>query len=118
MAGLSIIVHKGKEIAFYDYRKLTEKEMIKVLEDSLDSEASKRNINLVLSDFTGSYVHSAFMNRVKEIAKQSKSKIKKSAVVGDFSESKRILLKVFNIFTGYNTQLFSNIEEAKNWLVD
>jgi hypothetical protein len=112
--GFSTIVYQGKEIAYFDFRKMREKQMIQVLEKAQTSNLEK--YPLVLTDFRDTFILPDFLKRVKEMGFKNRKFVKKSAVLG-MKGGKLVLLKFYNLFTKYETVPFQSFEAAREWLV-
>ena len=96
--GHSLITYKGKEISYIDYRGLTEEEMIKTVDDTVEWALKDNKPRLVLFNITKAYALSGFMKKSKEAGKKTKHLVIKSAIVG-VTEGKKILLKFYNAFS-------------------
>ncbi|MEA2042437.1 MAG: STAS/SEC14 domain-containing protein [Bacteroidota bacterium] len=118
----NIIKHKGKDIALLDYTNLKKPEQFaenvgKTIERiKYYKENNIKNL-LVLTDLTGSFIYGEGLKYLKESTKLGRPFVKKSAVIG-LSRSKKIMLNMINIFSGYETKAFSNKEDALDWLAE
>ena len=116
----TIIEHKGKKIAYLDYRNLKKPDDFKAKVGETIERTNyyyDNNIKdiLVLTDLTGSFIYGDAPKYLKQSTKLGKPFVKKSAVIG-LSGAKRVILNMINVFSGYQTKAFSSIEEAKDWL--
>ena len=118
MAGVSKITHKGKEILFVDYKGVTdEAEMISFLKEAQKIVINDNKPYLQLSDITGVFLTPEYMKKLKEIAKETPKIAIKRAVVG-ITPIKKIILNTYNLILGKNgLKAFSNLEDAKDWIV-
>ena len=115
------IEHKGKRILRADYRGChTEEEMLQVLDEQGKQLRLRPVKTLLLSDFGGTAVGSAFMNEVKRRGAESGDRlIEKNAVLG-VTGLKGILLDGFVAATGLKDRIrsFDNEADAMAWLVE
>lgn len=114
----TIILYKGKEILYTDYRGCkTDTELIAVLDEAAQILESRKDKVLGLSNYEGIFAGQDFMNRIKQVGREVASKkFDRSAAIG-VTGLKQILFQAYIAFTGdKNTRAFSSEEEAKDWL--
>jgi hypothetical protein len=116
MAGHSILTYKGKEISYFDYRGMNMEEIIRTIEEASAKALQENKHRLQLSNLTGVFAVPEFMSSVKEAGKKTKHLTTKSAVVG-ITGAKKLLLNIYNAFTGVDMKAFDDEESAKEWLV-
>jgi hypothetical protein len=116
MAGHSIITYKGKEISYFDYRGMKMDEIIKLIEEISKKALQENKRRLQLSNLTGIFAVPEFMDAVNKAGKMTKHLTSKSAVVG-ITGAKKLLLNMYNTFTGSNMKAFDDEESAKEWLI-
>lgn len=115
---ISWLEHKGKNILYVDYRGQTGADLIKTLEAAYKTVTKARGKTLVLDDFTGAVLDSAFMARAKELGTpKGERKSGRTAAIG-VGGLKPILLSGYNIATGAGIMPFDTREEALEWLVE
>ncbi|MCP5499814.1 MAG: hypothetical protein H7A25_07930 [Leptospiraceae bacterium] len=114
---ISWLDHKGKKILFIDMKGATDDELIAIVEEQkkIIDEVSKPV--LLLNDFTDTYVSKEYMDKAKEYGKKQKPKIKKTALIGIVGMKKILVWAYIKFSSNDNTQMFDNIEEAKEYLV-
>jgi len=113
------IEHKDKKIIYLDYTNLNSRnkpEFMAVLDEARNFILSAGSNLLILVNVTGSFGDSEIVNRMKQDGKDEKPYVAKEAVVG-INGAKEILLRAINFFTNIGIKPFSNVEEAKDWLV-
>jgi len=119
--GASFIEYKGREIYFVDYSHIKTNEMfLEVIKGTNafreETKAKgKRNL-LMLVDVTGSYIYDEVLDALKKAGKATKELTKKEAIVG-ITGAKKILLRIFQLFTGMQIRQFDTLSEAKDWLI-
>lgn len=116
MDGYSLIDYKGREIAYLDYRGMTEKQMIQLVDEAAERSLQDNRPRLMLANISGAFVLPNFLKKAKEEKRRTKHLTLKSAIVGA-EGAKKVLLKFFNLFVGSEMKPFSDEEEAKEWLV-
>ena len=118
MAGVSKINHKGKEILFLDYKGVTdEAKMIAMIKEAQKIVINDNKEYVQLSDITRVFLTPEYMKELKQIAKNTPKLATKRAVVG-ITPIKKIILNTYNLILGKNgLKAFSNLEDAKNWIV-
>jgi len=116
MAGHSIITYKGKEISYLDYRGMKLEEILATIDKVSKNALLENKQRLQLSNLTGVFAVPEFMDKVKEAGKKTRHLTTRSAVVG-VTGTKKLLLNVYNTFTGANMKAFDDEESAKEWLV-
>jgi len=119
--GVQWMEHAGKRILYVDYSGCTtEEEMLATYELQAQQMRLQPSKSLVLSNFTGASVGSAYMKRVSEGGKSHGSDLlEKSAFVG-ITGLKNILLDGYASVTGLKDKIrtFDSEAEAFNWLVE
>jgi hypothetical protein len=114
----SWIEHRGRPILFFDYRdQKTDQELIATLEAGSAMMQSLPGPALLYNDFEGSVIGSAFMRRVKQVGRNNRRLIGRSALIG-ISGLKTIFFNAYLRATGERqTRVFSKREEALDFLV-
>jgi hypothetical protein len=114
----SWIEHRGRQILFFDYRdQRTDQELIATLEAGSAMMQSLPSPALLYNDFEGSVIGSAYMRRVKQVGRNNRRLIGRSALIG-ISGLKTIFFNAFLRATGERqTRAFSSREEALAFLV-
>jgi len=116
---IQLIEHKGKTIIYVSYRgcsKDTEAEFLQTIDDVAKLMMKRGPNQLTLTDVNDCFGSSTIVAKFKEVTVITKALRKKAAVLG-VSGAKTILLNAINMFSKSNMKAFSNIEEAKDWLV-
>jgi hypothetical protein len=119
--GARFIEHKGKEIYYVDYTNIKSvEEFLEVIKGTnafreKTRAMGKRNL-LMLVDVTGSYIYNETMDALKSAGKLTKELTRKEAIVGA-TGAKKILLRIFQLFTSMQIRPFDTIEAAKEWLI-
>ncbi|MBN1116316.1 MAG: hypothetical protein JXA77_03865 [Bacteroidales bacterium] len=120
MPGVEKINHKGKEILYINYQGCkSDEEMIQLMKKAVEIIITDNKEYLQLTDMTNAFATPGYMKEAKKIAQDAPKLAKKRAIVGINSPARVILLKAYNMVIGSENSLkpFSNIEEAKDWLV-
>jgi hypothetical protein len=116
---VKLIYHNGKKIVHVNYSGLSnrnEKEFIDAIDFATQFMLRQGKDLLILSDFRDSTGNNAVYDKLKQASAKVKPYRKKSAVIG-VSGVKTIFLKGVNLFSKSALMPFSELEEAKNWLV-
>ncbi len=119
MAGVTKIMHRGKEILFVDYKGTSgDDEMIAVLRKAQAIVISDNKPYLQLTDITGAYSTKKFTDELKKVGAETPKLAIKRAVVG-ITPMKKIILMGYNMVLGRSNALrpFNSLEEAKDYLV-
>ena len=119
MAGVSKIMHKGKEILFVDYKGCeNDDEMIRILRQAQNIVISDNKEYLQLSDISGVYSTKKFTEELKKVGAETPKLAVKRAVVG-ITPMKKIILMSYNFVLGNANSLkpFNTLEAAKDYLV-
>lgn len=113
------IVYNGRTILSVRFQDCkTEQEMLHQLEEVADILTKSTAKKLILSDFTGSSISAAVMNRIKELGTTIyKIKIEKNAVLGVTGLKNVLFQSYISTTRSDTTRTFSTEEEAKDWLV-
>jgi len=112
------IEHNKKKVLLVDYTGIKmEKEMISLLNSAPPFLAEVENQNiLILTDLTGCYTTSGFMDAARKMEKEVLSKYQiKQAILG-ITGAKEILLKGFNLLSKNKLTPFHDKTEALNFL--
>lgn len=116
---LKWLEHNKKRVLFVDYTGIKiEKEMINHLNSAVAEVLNyeKDKVLLLLSDLTGCYATSGFMDAAKKVEKEVLSKYQvKQAILG-ITGAKEILLKGFNLISKSKLVPFHDRTEALNFL--
>lgn len=114
---ISWMEHQGCKILYVDYRKQSGASLIETLEAAYKTVTQSQGSVLVLDDFTGAVLDSAFMGRAKELGQpKGERKSGRTAAVG-VGGLKQILLDGYNHTTGAGIMPFDTLDEALDWLV-
>ena len=111
--------YKGKRVMYIDYQGCKcEQDLLSVLEEEVRTLNAATTKSLMLSNYTGASISTAYMDKVKQAGKAlSATKIEKSALLG-ITGLKSILLQGYLAFVGdKNTKAFASESEALAWLV-
>lgn len=111
--------HNGKRVLVVDYTGIKmEKDMIAHLQSAVPQIANHNQdtVLLLLTDLTGCYATSGFMDAAKKLEKEVLSKYQiKQAILG-ITGAKEILLKGFNLIAKNKLTPFHDRTEALNYL--
>lgn len=112
------ITYKEKEILYEDYTNLKGDEIaIRVpIFSHLEFQIGKKDMLLIV-DLSNSYASKAAVKAFTEAGKITEEIFAKTAVLG-ITGVKKILLNAVNRLTNVNAKAFSDIESAKNYLID
>jgi hypothetical protein len=116
---VKLINHNGKKIIHVTYSGLSnrnEKEFIDAIDFVTQFMLKQGRDLLILSDFRDSTGNNIVFEKLKQASSIVKPFRKKSAVIG-ISGVKSIFLKGVNLFSKSNLLAFTDLDEAKNWLV-
>jgi hypothetical protein len=115
----SWIEHRGRQILFFDYRdQRTDQELIATLEAGSALMQPLPAPALLYNDFEGSVIGSAFMRRVKQVGRNNRRLIGRSALIG-ISGLKIIFFNAYLRATGERqTRAFRTRAEALDFLVE
>ena len=110
--------YKGKRVLYVDYHGCqSEQDLINLLEDQIRALNAATTKVLVLNNYEGVSLSTAYMDRAKQAGKALGLKIQKNAAVG-ITGLKTILFQGYLAFTGdKNTKAFANDAQALEWLV-
>ena len=114
------ITHKGISIFYQDFsgHDLFESDVVKKELEEVQAVVVQQPINslLVLSDFTNTQVGKDLMNLLTESSRVTKTYVKKTAVLG-VTGTKYFMANMLMRLTGQPITLFTDEEEAKDWLI-
>lgn len=114
---ISWIEHQGYKILYVDYKKQAGADLVRTLEAAYKTVTESKGGVLVLDDFTGAVLDSAFMTRAKELGQpKGERKSGRTAAIG-VGGLKPILLDGYNYTTGAGIMPFDTMDEALAWLV-
>jgi hypothetical protein len=113
------MTHNGKKIFFCRFSDMGFEELKQEVNYSDHEIASQPEASvIVLTDMSNVLGSPQVVDLFKKSTAFTKKYIKKSAAVGiGFSGPKKILFDIVMKFSGQKVDLFINLEEAKNWLV-
>ena len=111
------INYKGKEILYCDFRNLNDEDLVRLIKlvDELVTTGAKKDL-LKINDVRGQFATASVLPEIKRSSKLQKPYIKKSAYVG-VTGVKKILLDAVNRISNIGAKPFTDLEEAKEWLV-
>ncbi len=112
------ITHKGKEILYENYTNLTGEQIAARVPifSHLELQMGKKEMLLII-DLSNSFANKAAVNAFTQAGKVTGHLFPKTAVLG-ITGVKKILLNVVNRLTQVNAKPFSDIEAAKDYLVE
>ena len=114
------IEHKGKRILYCDWSGYGYNvDALEVEVEACDevTVAQPKNSMLGLVDVRDTVASNEAMRVFKQSAGRGKDYVRKSAVVG-ITGFKKVLLDAVSIFSGQSFGAFTDLEEAKDWLVE
>jgi len=111
------INYKNTEILYVDYRNLREDDLIKLMRlvDDFVVKTDKKNL-LKLNDVREQYTSASVLSEIKRSSKLQNPYIKKSAYLGIVGV-KKILLAAINRVSSIGAKAFTELDQAKEWLV-
>jgi len=111
------ITYKGKDILYEDYTNLTGEQIAELVPviTKITNDKDYKDI-LLLLDFTNSFANKEAVNAFGESGKDSKDRLKKTAVLG-ITGVKKVLLNFVNKVSKVDANPFKSEEEAKDWLI-
>ena len=112
------IEYKNKEILYCDFKGLNDDDLVKLIKhiDELVVNLGKKDL-LKINDVRGQYTTATVLPEIKRSSQLQKPFIKKSAYVG-ITGVKKVLLKAINRLSSIGAKPFTNIDEAKDWLIE
>ena len=119
MSHVSFIEHKGKQILLNDLRgSRNVEENIAAFHEAQDTIVTQPPKSvLLLTDVSGAHYDSEAADHMKKFAVVVTPYVKASAGVG-VSGIKRIIAQVMMKLSGRKIELFDDVEQAKDWLVE
>jgi len=113
-----VIVYKDKSIIYLDYSNLRTKEEICAMVEKSKNFIARQPLKsaLTLTNFSGMYFNTEIFNIVTSYAKLNAPYVRKGAVMG-LNGLMQIFYNGFYKLTGRDVKAFSNMEDAKNYLV-
>ena len=114
------IEHKGKKIFYLDFSGFGYD--VSALEAEMKEAnpivcAQPENSTLVITDVRGTVASKEAMPLYKAVAAKTKPYARKSAVVG-ITGYRKVLLQAVAIFSGRSFGSFTDLDEAKDWVVE
>jgi hypothetical protein len=113
--------YKDRQIFWQDFSNHDLLEIEAVKEELQEVQAivlqQPKNSVLVLSDFRNTQIGKDLMDLMIPASNITKAHVKKTAVLGVFG-TKRILADALIRLTGQPMSFFTDIEKAKDWLVE
>ena len=112
------IQYKGKEVLYCDFRNLDDQDLVRLIKvvDEIVTNSGKKDL-LKINDIRGQFATANILPEIKRSSQLQKPHIKKSAYVG-ITGVKKILLAAINQVSSIGAKPFTNIEEAKEWLIE
>lgn len=113
------VEHKGRMLMYTDWMNLTEEEeFITAIWETSNYLVERGEKDLLeVIDLRGAFFSLDIFTELKKAAAVTRPFNKKKAVVGDFSESRLLMLKFLNSFSRDKIVAFNGLEEAKDWLI-
>jgi len=109
--------HKGKKILCVDYSNLTPAEILPIIEESRRLIVTlEKGSALQLVDVSNASYDKKSWQTMRQAAKDTTPNTKAWAILG-VEGAKKFLLKVAQMVTKGNIKDFTNLEDAKDWLV-
>ena len=111
------VKHRGKSIMDVNFTNCSAEEMLTIL-DELRLRMAKHapNTVLALADYSGAEVNKAVATRIKEVLVLDRPYVKRAAWIGAESVPKAYY-ENFKTFSRRSIPIFTNREEALDWLV-
>lgn len=118
MGSIKRVTLRGKEILEVDFSNSKEDQMIEILMEARRILISENKKQLVLALFNErNYLTPKFMDRFRMDQREEAIKvIEKQAIVG-FNETKKQIIKGYNVIFNRDMKMFDTLEEAINFLV-
>lgn len=118
MSGVTVLSERDKTIVFTDLAHLSADDSSKVMIEAM-RVVSRYPLKSVLSlvDMTEMRFNKVVIARTTDIARKNEPYVIATAIVGLNSVAKLIAKSVINL-SGRNTNLFDDLEEAKQWLLE
>jgi hypothetical protein len=113
---INLINHKDRDILYINHRGLSGDALYESIKEANTFLLKEKKEYLTIADFTDStatkktndYLQS---DETKEVSKY----ISKQAVIG-LTGIKKMMLRVYNVFTGLNLKAVNTLEEAKEYV--
>ena len=117
MNRVRLITHSGKNILFVDFSGCDLAELNATVDEAKPIvQQHPRDSILFLSDLSNVNFSPEVIDAFKEFAKHNAPFVKLSAILG-LSGLRSVAINSFQIYTGRLFKPFTNIEDAKDWLV-
>jgi hypothetical protein len=115
------LVHKGQQIFYQDFsgHDLLDTDAVKAELIAVQAVVTKEPPGsvLVLADFRETQIGKDLMDLMVASSSVTQAHVKKTAVLG-VTGTKRILASMLVRFTGQPLSFFTDLETAKDWLVE
>jgi hypothetical protein len=116
MQGTQVVLHKGKQIVFVDFKDCNEKQSLQVIAEGVKLiRVLPPKSALVLSDFTNAIPAPQLIQALREFVSGNTPYVKASAAIGLNGISK-VLFDATMRFTGRNIPVFDDVQKAQDWL--
>jgi hypothetical protein len=118
MERVRFIEHRSRRLLLLDFSYCRAEEVLKLIEDTgkIIRVEPPRSL-LTLTDVTGTKYNMDVTQTMKEFTNGNKPHIRAAAVVG-IDGLKKIVYEAIMRFSERNVPIFSDIEKAKDWLVE
>ncbi len=114
--GVRFITHKDKKILFIDLRGRTAEQISAMLPDIQKAMTHEPGGSVLsLSDWTGAQVNRSVAEGIKKTLVFDRPHVKRTAFVG-VENVPKVFLDAFKSFSRREFTMFSNLEDAKDWL--
>jgi hypothetical protein len=112
------IEHKGRRILYVEYSGAqNDDDILSILNQEIDIERNMKEKILCLVNVNDAHASTRSMEQLKKLGKEVRNqKVAKTATLG-VSGIQQILFNAYIKFTGETNKLFSDENEAKDWLV-
>jgi hypothetical protein len=118
MGRVRIVSHRGTQIVFQDFSRVTTaEEGLRAIDEAREFVERQPPGVLVLTDVTGSTFDQRVVDALKDLAKHHKPFVAASAIVG-MSPIQRVIYATVLKITGRVIRPFTTLDEAKDWLAE
>lgn len=120
MERIRFIEHRGHRILYQDFSDITDPTLaLATIEQAIEfvERLPADGSLLILTNAHGSRYNTEVLDALKGLAKHNQPWVRASAVVTG-SALHRVAVTAVRLFTGRTIEVFGDVEEAKDWLVE